>query len=136
MNLGVIDSALITEGGVQEICVGVEDHAKSRERDIPISLLLVMHSADISMWAFIVIQSVFNVTIITGDLVNQLQQTVIPTGESEICFQLLAVDDEIVESEEELILIVEPTNPNDRVVGNTTVTIVDNDCKGYNNVAT
>ena len=61
---------------------------------------------------------------------------VIQIGESEVCFQLLAVDDEIIESEEDLILIVEPTNPNDRVVGNTTVTIVDNDCKGYNNVAT
>ena len=132
MNLGVIDSALITEGGVQEICVGVEDHAKSRERDIPISLVIVIHNANISMWAFIVLQSVFDAIIITGDynIINQMQQMVISEAVFEVCFQVLAVDDEIIESEEEFTLIVEPTNQNDGIDGNTTIIISDNDCKG------
>ena len=52
---------------------------------------------------------------------------------SQACFQLAAVDDIIVENEEEFTLIVEVTNPNDRVVGNTTINISDNDCK-YDNI--
>lgn len=55
----------------------------------------------------------------------------IPVGESEICFQLLAVDDEIVESEEEFTLIIQPTNPNDILDGNVTINIIDDDCKDY-----
>ena len=56
---------------------------------------------------------------------------VIPIGESDLCFQLLAIDDEIVENEEEFILIIELSNPNDRVIENATIVISDNDCKDY-----
>lgn len=41
----------------------------------------------------------------------------------------MAVDDKIVENEDEFTVIVEPSNPNDRCVGNTTIVISDNDGK-------
>lgn len=53
----------------------------------------------------------------------------IPIGESSVCFQVLAVNDKIIENEEVFTLIVEPFNPNDIIDGNTTLIIVDNDCK-------
>lgn len=56
--------------------------------------------------------------------------SVIPVGESQYCFQLVAVDDTIVESDEEFILVVETKNSNDIVSGNVTVVIFDNDSKG------
>ena len=48
------------------------------------------------------------------------QPVVIPVGKSEACFQLVAVDDETAESNETFTLVVEATNPNDMVDGNTT----------------
>ena len=70
----------------------------------------------------------------TGDynIVSQLQQAVLSKAASETCFQILAVDDEIVEYDEELTVVFEPTNPNDRISGNTTIIISDNDRKNAN----
>ena len=51
----------------------------------------------------------------------------IPIGASETCFQVEAVDDEIVESEEVFAVIIAATHPNDMVNGSTTVVINDND---------
>ena len=48
---------------------------------------------------------------------------------SQACFQLVAIDDTIVESEEVFTLIIEASNSNDIVSGNVTVVIVDNDSK-------
>ena len=53
----------------------------------------------------------------------------IPIGESAVCFSLEAVDDDIVEDEEMFNLIITPLNLNDLVDGNTTIVILDNDCK-------
>ena len=58
---------------------------------------------------------------------------VLPPGVSEECFQLAAIDDEIVESDEMFRLIIETLHPNDVVNGNTSVVIQDNDCKHSNN---
>ena len=44
----------------------------------------------------------------------------------------MAVDDEIIENDETFTLVVEATNPNDIVEGNTTVVISDNDRKNNN----
>ena len=57
------------------------------------------------------------------------QPIVIPIGESHVCFEVLAVDDGIIENEEEFIVVFEPANANDMLNGNTTMNIVDNDCK-------
>ena len=57
------------------------------------------------------------------------QPVVIPNGVSEACFQLVAVDDGVVESNETFTLVVEATNSNDMVEENTTVVISDNDRK-------
>lgn len=51
----------------------------------------------------------------------------IPTTVSETCFQITAIDDDIVENNEEFTLIVDTINPNDMVDGNATVNISDND---------
>ena len=58
---------------------------------------------------------------------NQLE--VVPVNTSEVCFQLEAIDDEIVEDEEFYTLVVNALNPNDIVDANTTVVILDNDGK-------
>ena len=51
----------------------------------------------------------------------------IPIGESKACIQLEAVDDNIVENEEEFILAVKAINMNDVLDSNTTIFISDND---------
>ena len=51
----------------------------------------------------------------------------IPIEESEACIQLGAVDDNIVENEEEFILAVKAINMNDVLDSNTTLFISDND---------
>ena len=48
---------------------------------------------------------------------------------SQACFQLAAIDDTIVESEEAFTLVIECANSNDIVAGNATVVIIDNDGK-------
>ena len=52
---------------------------------------------------------------------------VIPPGVSNVCIQLLAVDDDIVEGEEVLIGEVVATNLRDSVNGNVSIVIIDND---------
>ena len=70
---------------------------------------------------------------VTGDFNITNQLVAIPVGVSEVCFQLVAVDDVIVESDEMFILVVEATNSNDMVDGNiVVVTISDNDRKDDN----
>ena len=54
---------------------------------------------------------------------------IIPVGMSQACFQLAAIDDTIVESEETFTLVIESANSNDIVAGNATVVIIDNDGK-------
>ena len=61
------------------------------------------------------------------NITNQL--IVIPVGMSQACFQLVAVDDTIVESEEAFIVVIEAIHSNDIVTGNATIVIVDNDSK-------
>ena len=51
----------------------------------------------------------------------------IPIGVCEACFQFEAFDDEVVESIEDVVLVVEPNNANDIVNGSTTIVIADND---------
>ena len=55
------------------------------------------------------------------------QPAVIPVGVSEACFQLVAIDDHVVENHEEFTLVVEATYSNDVVIGNATFIIADND---------
>ena len=55
--------------------------------------------------------------------------TVIPPGVSEACILVLAVDDEIVESNELFYVTVDMGNPRDTVSGNATLTVADNDGK-------
>ena len=57
------------------------------------------------------------------------QPAEIPIGASKACFQLEAVDDDIVEAEEEFTLVTETNHQNDTVDGSTRVVITDNDCK-------
>ena len=51
----------------------------------------------------------------------------IPIGVCEACFQFEAIDDKVVESVEDAILVFETNNPNDVVNGSTIIVIVDND---------
>ena len=55
---------------------------------------------------------------------------VIPVGVSQSCFQLVAIDDTIVEIDEEFTLIIEAKNSNDVISGKMTIVISDNDGKG------
>ena len=50
MNLDVIESVLLVEGGTQKICVYVDDLVQTRERDISISYFVVTHTANTSMY--------------------------------------------------------------------------------------
>ena len=51
----------------------------------------------------------------------------IPIGVCEACFQFEAIDDEVVENIEDVVLVVEPNNANDVVNGSTMIFIADND---------
>ena len=53
MNLRVNGSVNLTEGEVGEICVTVDDHERSRERVIPISISSVLNSATIGMFTLL-----------------------------------------------------------------------------------
>ena len=55
----------------------------------------------------------------------------IPVGQSEVCFQLVGVDDTIVENDEGFTLVIEATNFNDAVLSNATVIISDNERKEF-----
>ena len=55
---------------------------------------------------------------------------IIPVGESQACFQIVATDDTIVEGEEVFTLIAEAQSLNDIICDNTTINIFDNDRKG------
>ena len=52
---------------------------------------------------------------------------VIPPGDSEACFQLLAVDDETVEDDELFTVVVETGNSNDILNETATIIMSDND---------
>ena len=51
----------------------------------------------------------------------------IPIMVSETCFQIMGIDDNIVENNENFMLTVEAINPNDIADRNATVVISDND---------
>ena len=57
------------------------------------------------------------------------QPAVIPVGVSDACFQLAAIDDMIIEDDENFTLVIETTNSNDKIVGKATFLISDNDGK-------
>ena len=65
-----------------------------------------------------------------GDYNITNQPAVIPVGVSQTCFQLVAIDDTIIENEEGFTLVVEAVNSNDVIVDNATIAIYDNECKG------
>ena len=62
-----------------------------------------------------------------SDLILMDLMAVIPPGASETCFQLQAVDDEIVEDNELFMVMVEAVNPNDVINRTALVMITDND---------
>ena len=49
MKIEVNESVLISEGIMQVICLEVDDHEQSRERDVPVSLKVLPNSATIGM---------------------------------------------------------------------------------------
>ena len=53
--------------------------------------------------------------------------TVINVGEMMSCIPIIALDDDLIEADETLIVVSMPYNPRDTVDTNTTVTITDND---------
>ena len=55
-----------------------------------------------------------------------MSNTILP-GETEYCFHLLAVHDEIVEGDEEYTVVIMSPNSSDRVNGSISVIISDND---------
>ena len=65
--------------------------------------------------------------VVEGDYNITNQPAVIPVGVSQTCFQLVTIDDIIVETDEGFTLVVEASNSNDMVVGNATFFISDND---------
>ena len=50
VNLQVNESVFVIEGGMQEICIVVNDYGQMRQRGIPISLSIVSHSVTIGMF--------------------------------------------------------------------------------------
>ena len=74
-------------------------------------------------------------TVGDNDLtVINMPNTILP-GETEYCFQLLALHDEIVEGDEDYIVFIMSANSSDRVNGSISVIISDNDGEfyGHNN---
>ena len=137
VSLRVNQSVNIAEGEIQKICVLVENHQVSRERVIPISVSLVTKSVTSGMSLCgptlltkinVVISPLLHIKIVdTGDYSISHLPVNIPTEVSETCFQITAIDDDIVENNEEFMLVVDAVNLNDIVDGNTAVNISDND---------
>ena len=134
MILRINGSESIIEGGMQEICIVLvpADHREGLvQRDIPIFISVVpqsgmcAHTLDLLLFL-----ARLNFTIFEGDYNTSNVPAVIPVGVSQSCFQLVAIDDTIVESDEEFTLIVEAENLNDVISGNMTIVVSDNDGKG------
>lgn len=140
VNLKVNGLVNLTEGEVGGICLTIDYPEQSRERVIPISVSFVCNSPTIGMLCILIIissygclenkQSYFILLFADeSDFNITNHQPSIPIGVSEVCFQVVAVDDDIVENEEEFFLIIKPLNLNDMVNGNVTCFISDNDGK-------
>ena len=99
------------------------------ERTVPLSFLFLLDSVTSSKYQGACILCEFNILICPGDFNVINQPAEISIGASEACFQLEAVDDDIVEAEEEFTLVTETIHPNDTVDGSTRVVVTDNDCK-------
>ena len=69
----------------------------------------------------------FYINADTNDTVLLSANADIPEGNSSVCVDVLAYDDEIAEYDESVLIIVSPVNPLDVVNQNTTLLIMDND---------
>ena len=63
----------------------------------------------------------------TNDVILLPANADIPEGNSSVCVDVLAYDDEIAEYDESVLIIVRPVNPLDVVNQNTSFLIMDND---------
>ena len=108
-NLTLPEFVFLTEGEEHEICVVISDAEESRQRDIHISFSVISNDT------------------VMGDFAIMNKTAVILPGESEACLHLVSFDDDVVEDDEHILVVVESTNPSDRVDGNTSIIIFDND---------
>lgn len=108
-NLTLPEFVFLTEGEEREICVFISDEEESRQREIHISFSVISNDT------------------VMGDFAIMNTTAIIPPGGSEACLKLVTFDDDIVEDDEHILVMVESTNPSDRVDGNTSVIISDND---------
>lgn len=65
----------------------------------------------------------------SSDLIIENISSIIPPGSSEACLQLEAFDDNIVEGDDIFTVTAEASNSGDRVNGNVSIIITDNDGK-------
>ena len=103
---------------MQEVCVIVSNHETAHERNIPVSIIILTTASDTS-----------GMITTAEDLSVFSQTTFIPVGKFKACLQILATDDGIAENDEVFTITFNATNPKDRVTGNASVTISDNDGK-------
>ena len=129
MTLQINESIFISEGGTQKICVDINDHGQIRQRDILFLLSVIPHSVDTGMLPKCMLHLIIYVSVIKGDYNLTNVPAIIPVEKFQACFQVVAIDDTIVENDESFTIAIKAANSNDEAVGNTTVIIIDNDCK-------
>ena len=97
-----------------DVCLNISELTEERERDVVVYIIFISP-----------INSSYSTA--DSDLTAENVSITITPGMSEACFEILAVDDEIVENDEEFVVTAEADNPNDIVNGNVSINILDND---------
>ena len=97
-----------------DVCLNISELTEERERDVVVYIIFISP-----------INSSYSAA--DGDLTAENVSITITPGMSEACFEILAIDDEIVENDEEFVVTAKADNLNDIVTGNVSINILDND---------
>ena len=117
---------------MQEVCILISGRSQERERDVNLDFLIIPISEtgckNYNVGVPLLFLLIFNLHTTAGsDLtLANMSMTIFPRV-TETCLKLVSVNDDLIEDEETFSIMVVAQNANDRVNGNVTVIIFDND---------
>ena len=118
------------EGGMQEFCIMISGQSQERERNVNLDFLIIPFNEtgckNYSVVLLFLLISSFHITARSDLTLANMSMTISPSV-SETCVKLISVDDDLIEDGETFSVVSVVQNANDRVNGNVTVVIFDND---------
>ena len=115
---------------MQEFCIMIGGQSQERERNVNLDFLIISFSEtgckNYNVELFFLLISSFHI-IAGSDLTLANTSMTISPSVSETCLKLVSVDDDLIEDDETFSVVAVAQNANDRVNGNVTVVIFDND---------